>query len=163
MIVYINTFFALSLHEKTAFLYEHLKWMPNFFQNKAYGTSVKEIAMSAVANTEDQLQYYGFGTSYSKRAKSIGILFKIDLDLARESTNAEILLHMETKICEEIEKLQELNPKNFDLKGFLLAMKDFFHIVKTTDSNSLSSKFEDYNDEVRSWQEEKVKRFLRSK
>ena len=163
MIVYLNLFFELSVQEKTAFIYEHIKWMTNFFQDRTYGSSVNVIAMGAVVDTDEQLQYYGFGISYPRRTKTINVLFKLDLPLAQKSSSAEFLSHLEIKIYGEIAKFQELKLKDFDLDGFLLAMKDFFQIITTTDSNSLSTKFDDYNEEVRNWQEKKVKQFRRSK
>ena len=163
MIVYINPFFELSIHKKTAFIYEHVKWMTNFFQDRVYGSSVKVFSMGAVVNTEEQLQYYGFGISYSRRTKNIGSLFKIDLAYAQECSDSELLSHLEMKIYDEIAKFHGLKLKDFDQDSFLIDMKAFFQIIKTTGSGSLKNKFEDYNDEVRNWQEKKVKQFLRSK
>jgi hypothetical protein len=163
MIVYLNPFFEVSIHEKTAFIYEHVKWMTNFFQDRAYGASVNVFALGAVADTEEQLQYYGFGINYSRRTKNINSLFKIDLAFASKSSNADFLSHLEMKIYDEIAKFQELKLKDFDQNNFLIDMKEFFQIIKTTETNSLNNKFQDFNEEVKNWQEKKVKQFLRSK
>jgi hypothetical protein len=161
MFVYINTLFEVSLHEKTAFIYERVKFMVNFFQNKSYGESIKEIAMAVVVTTEDQLKYHGFGVSYSARSKSVGMLLNIDIALASRISSIELLSHIESIVCFEIEKLKEKKVKDFDFDGLLADMRDFFSIVKVDNSELLVAKFQDYSEEVKNWHAKKVKLFLK--
>ncbi len=126
MTVYCNPNFSQKLWDKTVYITKYMSGMIYHFQDRNFGEGVKEIVYHPMSGDSVFWVSFGVGTSYSKKSKSIGVLFAIDYETVQLLEGEALLSFVSDRMIEETNKFVDKKIKDFDFAGYIKSLGEYF-------------------------------------
>lgn len=126
MIVSCTPHFSRDLWDKTVYVAKYMSGSLYHFQNLQFGEGVTEVAYHAVGGDSVFLFSFGEGTTYGRKNKSIGNLFKMDYETIQSLEKEALLKYVSQQVIEETKKFVEKKIKDFDLEGYIKSLEEYF-------------------------------------
>lgn len=149
MFVYTNFLSTIKeFYSRQNNAYLLFEYQPNYFQDKFFGDSVKEVAYTIVYMQEEDLSGYGFGKSYSLKKKAIGSILKIDPANVNALSERDFFEMVVKLVIEETMMFEDFKIKKFDLSNYIGQLEHYFQIMRSMLFEGMSVHFPPLSQEI---------------
>jgi hypothetical protein len=108
---------------------EYMSGIIYHFQDLHFGEGVEQVVYHIVGGDSVFLFSFGEGTTYGKKNKNIGNLFKVHYETIQSLEGEVLLKYVSQQVIEETNKFTEKKIKRFDFQSYIKSLEEYFALA----------------------------------